>query len=88
MSFEGKKDKQKSGQIYDVVHSRNSCKAGKNFKSNGGRTINIYALMSRWGYTTIAISNFVIIMVESEEKANGIRKTGVLLKVTPLGSLH
>lgn len=40
------------------------------------------------GYTSVAINNFVIIVKESEEKANGMRKTGVLLKATPLASLQ
>lgn len=48
----------------------------------------MYALKCRLGYTTVAINNFVIIVGESEEKANGMRRTGVLLRAIPLGSLQ
>lgn len=48
----------------------------------------MYAVTCRLGYTTMAINNFYIIIKESEEKANGMRKTEVLLKETPLGSLQ
>lgn len=48
----------------------------------------MYVVTFRLGYTTMAINNFVIVFEESEEKANGMRNTGVLLKATPLGSLQ
>lgn len=50
--------------------------------------INMHAVMSRWGHATIAINSLVIIVVEGEEKANRMGKTGELLKVTPLGILQ
>lgn len=57
-------------------------------KGNLFRTINTYAGKYRLGYTTIAINNFVIVVEVSEEKAIKMKKTGVLLKVAPLGSLQ
>lgn len=35
----------------------------------------MYAVTCRPGYSTMKIDNFVIIVEESEEKANGMRKT-------------
>lgn len=48
----------------------------------------MHAVKCRLGYTTMAINNFVIIVEESEERVNGMGKTGVLLRATPLGSLQ
>lgn len=38
----------------------------------------MYAVTCRLGYSTMEIDNFVIVE-ESEEKANGMRTTGVFL---------
>ena len=46
----------------------------------------MHALMCELGYTTMAINNFFVIVVDSGEKANGMRKTGVLLRAAPLDS--
>ena len=46
----------------------------------------MYAVMFKLGYTTMAINQFVVIVVDSEEKVNGMRKTGVLLRAAPLDS--
>lgn len=48
----------------------------------------MYAYDMQAGIQHMAINEFVIIFEETEEKAKGMKKTGVLLKATPLGSLQ